>query len=112
MHSVAAVCIFVISIEVELHCLGHLILKIYVTSCPDSQSIYIVLCVASESATECSFSRVITGSIVHSATRQYLIYSEADFEVFRPAGMTRCTDGGIGPPKLKFLLRFDQNLEY
>ena len=23
----------------------------------------------------------------------YLIYSEADFEVFRPAGATRCTDG-------------------
>ena len=25
---------------------------------------------------------------------QYLIYSEADFEVFRPAGATRCTDWG------------------
>jgi len=25
---------------------------------------------------------------------RYLIYSEADFEVFRPAGPTRCTDGG------------------
>jgi len=24
----------------------------------------------------------------------YLIYSEADFEVFRPGGATRCTDGG------------------
>jgi len=23
---------------------------------------------------------------------RYLIYSEADFEVFRPAGATRCTD--------------------
>jgi len=56
------------------------------------------------------------------------------FEVFRPAGATRCTDGGeiwhgspllhvkfhphrcndkgIRPPKLKFLLRFDQNVEY
>jgi len=63
--------------------------------------------------------------------RRYLSYSEADFEVFRPA--TRCTDGGeiwhggedrakfqphrsndkgIGPPKLKFLPRFDQNVEY
>ena len=48
-------------------------------------------------------------------------YSEADFEVFRPAGATHCTDGvkfgteegtkfhphrcndkGIGPPKLNF----------
>jgi len=25
---------------------------------------------------------------------RYSIYSEADFEVFRPAGATRCTDGG------------------
>jgi len=25
---------------------------------------------------------------------RYLIYSEADFEVFHPAGATRCTDGG------------------
>ena len=24
----------------------------------------------------------------------YLIYSEANFEVFLPAGATRCTDGG------------------
>jgi len=38
--------------------------------------------------------KVITGSIARSATRRYLIYSEADFEVFRPAGATRCTDGG------------------
>ena len=26
--------------------------------------------------------------------RRHLIYSEADFEVFRPAGATPCTDGG------------------
>jgi len=39
-------------------------------------------------------SDVITGSIARSATRRYLIYSEADFEVFRPAGATRCTDWG------------------
>ena len=25
---------------------------------------------------------------------RYLVYSETDFEVFRPAGATRCTDGG------------------
>jgi len=67
----------------------------------------------------------------------YLIYSEADFEVFRPAGghtapmgvkfgveewiegplhakfhTHRCNDKGIGPPKLKFLVRFDQNVEW
>ena len=67
-------------------------------------------------------------------TCRYFVYSEADFEVFHPAGATRCTDGGvkfgtgspppcqISPPsvqrqgcrtpKLKFLLRFDRNLEY
>ena len=37
---------------------------------------------------------LITGSIARSASRWYLMYSEADFEVFRPAGATRCTDGG------------------
>jgi len=69
-------------------------------------------------------------------TCRYFVYSEADFEVFRPAGATRCTDGGeiwhgggdlllhakfhphrcndkgVGPPKLKVLLRFDRNVEY
>ena len=33
------------------------------------------------------------GSIARRASRRYLIYSEADFEVFRPVGATRCTDG-------------------
>jgi len=28
------------------------------------------------------------------ATRRHLIYLEADFEVFRPVGATRCTVGG------------------
>jgi len=38
---------------------------------------------------------VVTGSIARSAKRQYLSNSEADFDVFRPAGSTtRCTDGG------------------
>ena len=37
---------------------------------------------------------IVTGSIARSATRRYLNYSEADFEVFRPAGVTRCTDEG------------------
>jgi len=69
-------------------------------------------------------------------TCRYLVYSWADFEVFRPAGATRCTGGGeiwhgggdlslhakfhphrcndkdVGPPKLKFLLRFDRNVDY
>jgi len=34
----------------------------------------------------------ITGSIARSATCRYLIYSEADFEIFRPAGATCCID--------------------
>jgi len=60
----------------------------------------------------------------------YLSYSEADFEVFAPQGRhvapmgldlsllhakfypRRCNDKGIGPQKLKFLLRFDQNMQY
>ena len=41
-----------------------------------------------------SIASIITSSIAQSATRRYLIYPEADFEVFRPAGATRCTDGG------------------
>ena len=72
---------------------------------------------------------LVTGSMARSATRRYLSYSEADFEVFRPDGRHaapmgvkfgvegskgpllhakfhphRCNDEGIGPPKLKFLL--------
>jgi len=34
----------------------------------------------------CVADAVITGSIARSASRLYLIYSEADFEVFRPQG--------------------------
>jgi len=37
---------------------------------------------------------LITSSIAQSARHQYLIYSEADFEVFHYAGATSCTDGG------------------
>ena len=76
---------------------------------------------------------VITGSIVHSAKCRYFSYSEADFEVFRPAGrhvapigvkfgtevpssMPDFTPVGatirVWTPKLKFLLTFDQNVEY
>jgi len=36
---------------------------------------------------------LFTGSIARSTTLRHLSYSEADFEVFRPAGATRCTDG-------------------
>jgi len=39
-------------------------------------------------------SPVIADSIARSAKRRYISYSEADFEVFRPAGATRCTDLG------------------
>jgi len=37
---------------------------------------------------------IVTGSIARSAKHRYLSNSEADFEVLRPAGLTRCTDGG------------------
>ena len=37
---------------------------------------------------------IVTGSISCGARRRYLSYSEADFEVYRPARATRCTDGG------------------
>jgi len=36
---------------------------------------------------------IVTGSIARSGRRWYLSNFEADFEVFRPAGATRCTDG-------------------
>jgi len=51
---------------------------------------------------------------------RYLLYSEADFEVFRPAGATRCNDGGEiwrggwdlrSPPPRVSLVRFSQNLQ-
>jgi len=38
---------------------------------------------------------IVTGSIAHSAKRRYISYSEGDFEVSRPAGATRGTDGGV-----------------
>jgi len=37
---------------------------------------------------------IFTGSNALCAMRRYLRYSEADVEVFRPAGASRCTDGG------------------
>jgi len=40
--------------------------------------------------------RVITGSIVRSAKRRYLSYSEADFEDFCPAGVN------VAPMGVKF----------
>jgi len=47
----------------------------------------------------------ITGSIAHSAKRWYLSYSEADFEFYRPAGATCCTDGvKFGVEEGNFLL--------
>jgi len=38
-------------------------------------------------------SMVITGSIARRARRRYLIYSDADFELFCPTEATRSTDG-------------------
>jgi len=63
-------------------------------------------------------SSVFTGSIARSTSGRYLIYSEADFEVFCPTGAThiapkglllhakfhphRCNDKGVEPLKLEF----------
>jgi len=62
-------------------------------------------------------SGIFTGSTAQSATCLYLIYSEANFEVFHHLLYAKfhpnwCDDKGVGPQKLKFLLRFDQNVEY
>ena len=37
---------------------------------------------------------LFTGSICRRQLCRYFVYSRADFEVFRPAGATRCTDQG------------------
>ena len=37
---------------------------------------------------------IVTVSIVRSAKCRYLSNTEADFEVFRPAGAARCSDRG------------------
>ena len=37
---------------------------------------------------------LLPAALREAQTCQYLIYSEANFEVFRHAGATRCTDGG------------------
>ena len=41
-----------------------------------------------------SFLQLLPEALRAAQACQYLIYSEADFEVFRLAGATRCTDGG------------------
>jgi len=40
------------------------------------------------------YSHIFTGSIERSENRRYLVYTEADFEVFRTAGATGYTDAG------------------
>jgi len=37
---------------------------------------------------------LITGGIARSAKHRYISYAEDDFEAFRPAGATCCTEGG------------------
>ena len=39
----------------------------------------------------------LPAALREAQTCWYLVYSEADFEVFHPAGATRCTDGTKGP---------------
>jgi len=41
-----------------------------------------------------SVSSLLPAALRDAQACRYLVYSEADFEVFRPAGATRCTDGG------------------
>jgi len=36
----------------------------------------------------------LPAALREAQTCRYLVYSEANFQVFRPAGATRCTDGG------------------
>jgi len=48
---------------------------------------------------------LITGSIAHSTKRQYISYSERDFEVFHPLEQQQ-------PDWMKILLKFDQTSEY
>ena len=104
---------------------------VLLTCQPEDTCVFVSVCVPSAA-------HFIIGSIAHSANLPvFSLLREADFEVFRPAGATGCTDGGeiwhgggdgpllhakfhphrcngygIGAPKLKFLLRFDQNVEY
>jgi len=52
---------------------------------------YIILYVSVNRSLSSELS-IFTSSIAQSATCRYLIYSMADFEVFHPAGATRCTD--------------------
>ena len=40
------------------------------------------------------YHKSLPAALREAQTCRYLVYSEANFEVFRPAGATRCTDGG------------------
>jgi len=42
----------------------------------------------------CDINSFFTAALRAAQACRYLINSEADFEVFRHAGATRCTDGG------------------
>ena len=50
--------------------------------------------VASRLAQTATAELFLPAALRAAQTCRYLVYSEADFEVFRPAGATRCTDGG------------------
>ena len=53
-----------------------------------------IICKLSECGRGVTLLAFITGSIARKARRRFLIYPEADFEVFRPARATHFTDGG------------------
>jgi len=42
----------------------------------------------------CSCVSLLPAALRAAQTCRYLVYSEANFELFRPVGATRCTDGG------------------
>ena len=43
---------------------------------------------------EANLNTFLPAALREAQTCRYLVYSEADFEGFGPAGATRCTDGG------------------
>jgi len=73
---------------------GHLQPSLHHNYCWKCQEVYCLPEQSSPPITGAALIWLFTGSIARSASRRYLVYSEADFEVFRPAGATGCTNGG------------------
>jgi len=70
----------------------------YVSHCetvPHCGQQFCEVVIAVSDSVKWSLRSVITGSIAHSTKHRYISYSEGDFEVSHPAGVTCCI--GIGP---------------